>query len=215
MMVANARVVTVSRCPKRGVYRGNRMRIAIDGPAGAGKSTVARAVAAALGWEYLDSGAMYRAAALKGSEHTDTRFEGGRVLADGEDVTEAIREPGVSELASVLAADPEKRKVIVDRQRALVADGDWVIEGRDAATHIAPDAEVKVFLTASPHERARRRAAQERRPVEEVLREQAERDAKDDTLGRSVLTPAEGAVEVDTTGLTLDEVVARVEALVR
>ena len=137
------------------------------------------------------------------------------MLADGEDVTEAIREPGVSELASVLAADPEKRKVIVDRQRALVADGDWVIEGRDAATHIAPDAEVKVFLTASPHERARRRAAQEGRPVEDVEREQAERDAKDNTLGRSVLTPAEGAVEVDTTGLTLDEVVARVEALVR
>jgi cytidylate kinase len=191
------------------------MRIAIDGPAGAGKSTVARAVADALGWEYLDSGAMYRAAALKGSEHTDIRFDHGRVLADGEDVTEAIRRPGVSELASVLAGDPDKRKVIIAKQRELVADGDWVIEGRDAATHIAPDAEVKVFLTASPHERARRRAAQEGRPVEEVEREQAERDAKDNTLGRSVLTPADGASEVDTTGLTLDEVVAEVKALVR
>jgi cytidylate kinase len=189
------------------------MRIAIDGPAGAGKSTVARAVADALGWEYLDSGAMYRAAALNGSEHTDIRFEGGRVLADGADVTEAIRRPEVTELASALAGDPDKRKVIVAKQRALVADGDWVIEGRDAATGIAPDAEIKVFLTATPDERAHRRAAQEGRPVDEVAREQAERDARDNTLGRSVLTPAEGAVEVDTTGLTLDEVVARVVAL--
>jgi CMP/dCMP kinase len=190
------------------------MRIAIDGPAGAGKSTVARAVADALGWEYLDSGAMYRAAALKGSEQTDIRFDGGRVLADGEDVTEAIRRPDVTELASELAGDPEKRKVIVAKQRELVARGDWVIEGRDAATGIAPDAEIKVFLTASAHERARRRAAQEGRPIEDVAREQAERDARDNTLGRSVLTPAEGAIEIDTTGLSLDEVVARVEALV-
>jgi cytidylate kinase len=191
------------------------MRIAIDGPAGAGKSTVARAVADALGWEYLDSGAMYRAAALKGTEHTDIRFEGGHVLADGEDVTEAIRRPEVTERASVLAGDPHKRKVILAKQRALVRQGDWVIEGRDAATNIAPDAEVKVFLTASPHERARRRAAQEGRPVEEVEREQAERDAADSTLGRSVLTPAPGAIEIDTTGLTLEEVAAKVEALVR
>jgi cytidylate kinase len=191
------------------------MRIAIDGPAGAGKSTVARAVARALGWEYLDSGAMYRAAALKGSEHTDVRFEGGRVIADGDDVTDAIRTPAVTAASSVLAGDPEKRKVIVAAQRRLVSSGDWVIEGRDAATNIAPDAEVKVFLTATPQERARRRAAQDGRPVDAVLREQAERDAKDNTLGRSVLTPADGAIEVDTTGLTLDEVVERVRELVR
>jgi CMP/dCMP kinase len=191
------------------------MRIAIDGPAGAGKSTVARAVARALGWEYLDSGAMYRAAALKGSEHTDIRFEGGRVLADGDDVTEAIRTPAVTAASSELASDPEKRKVIIAAQRALVAHGDWVIEGRDAATGIAPDAELKVFLTATPQERARRRAAQEGRPVDEVLREQAARDDADNSLGRSVLTPAPGAIEVDTTGLTLDEVVAKVEALAR
>lgn len=191
------------------------MRIAIDGPAGAGKSTVARAVAAALGWEYLDSGAMYRAAALKGSEHTDVRFAAGRVIADGEDVTEAIRQPEVTELASRLAGDAGKRRVIVARQRDLVSHGDWVIEGRDAATGIAPQAELKVFLTATPAERARRRAAQEGRPVEEVLREQEARDAADDTLGRSVLTPAPGAVALDTTGLTLDEVVARVVELAR
>ena len=191
------------------------MRIAIDGPAGAGKSTVARAVADALGWEYLDSGAMYRAAALKGSEHTDIRFENGRVLADGEDVTDAIRTPAVTEAASELAGDPERRKVIVAAQQRLVREGDWVIEGRDAATHIAPDAEVKVFLTASPKERAKRRAAQQGGDWRAVLEAQNARDRADDTLGRSVLTPAEGAIEVDTTGLTLDEVVAKVEALVR
>src|SRR5690349_19467105 len=191
------------------------MRIAIDGPAGAGKSTVARAVADALGWEYLDSGAMYRAAALRGSEHTDIRFENGRVLADGEDVTDAIRTPAVTEAASELAGDPERRKVIVAAQQRLVREGDWVIEGRDAATHIAPDAEVKVFLTASPEERAKRRAAQQGGDWREVLEAQNARDAADNTLGRSVLTPAPGAVEVDTTGLTLDEVVAKVEALVR
>jgi cytidylate kinase len=191
------------------------MRIAIDGPAGAGKSTVARAVAAALGWEYLDSGAMYRAAALKGSEHTGIRFEGGRVLADGDDVTDVIRTPEVTAAASDLAGDPERRKVIVAAQRALVREGDWVIEGRDAATGIAPDAEVKVFLTASAAERARRRAEQEGRPAEEVEREQAARDAADDTLGRSVSEPAPGAVVIDTTGLTFDEVVAKVAALAR
>ena len=190
------------------------MRIAIDGPAGAGKSTVARAVAEALGWEYLDSGAMYRAAALKGSEHTDIRFDGGRVLADGEDVTEAIRRPEVTELASALAGDPDRRRVIVARQRDMVAHGDWVIEGRDAATGIAPDAEIKVFLTATPEERAKRRAAQEGADWRDVLRAQNARDEADNTLGRSVLTPAQGAVEIDTTGLSLDEVVQRVVALV-
>jgi cytidylate kinase len=214
-MVARRMVATGSGCQIRGDYRGNRMRIAIDGPAGAGKSTVARAVADALGWEYLDSGAMYRAAALKGSEHTDIRFESGRVIADGEDVTDAIRTPQVTGAASQLAGDPTKRRVIVAAQQALVGQGDWVIEGRDAATGIAPDAEVKVFLTASAAERARRRAAQEGRPVAEVEREQAERDRNDNTLGRSVLEAAEGAVEIDTTGLTLDEVVARVKALVQ
>src|SRR3954454_11530566 len=119
-IVANRRGATGDGCRKRGDYRGDRMRIAIDGPAGAGKSTVARAVADALGWEYLDSGAMYRAAALKGSEHTDIRFESGRVLADGEDVTDAIRTPQVTVAASQLAGDPTKRRVIVAAQQALV-----------------------------------------------------------------------------------------------
>jgi cytidylate kinase len=191
-----------------------RMRIAIDGPAGAGKSTVARAVADALGYTYLDSGAMYRAAAYKGNEHTNVEFRDGRVLADGEDVTEAIRRPEVTEMASELAGDPERRKVILARQRELVADGDWVIEGRDAASAIAPDAEIKVFLTASPEERAKRRAAQFGGDWREILEAQNVRDAKDNTLGRSVLEPADGAVVIDTTGLTQDEVVDRIVALV-
>jgi CMP/dCMP kinase len=191
-----------------------RMRIAIDGPAGAGKSTVARAVADALGYTYLDSGAMYRAAAYKGNEHTNVEFRDGRVLADGEDVTEAIRRPEVTEMASELAGDPERRKVILARQRELVADGDWVIEGRDAASAIAPGAELKVFLTASPEERAKRRAAQLGGDWREILEAQNVRDAKDNTLGRSVLEPADGAVVIDTTGLTQDEVVDRIVALV-
>jgi cytidylate kinase len=190
-----------------------RMRIAIDGPAGAGKSTVARAVADALGYTYLDSGAMYRAAAYKGDEHTNVEFRDGRVLADGEDVTEAIRLPEVTEMASELAGDPERRKVILTRQRELVADGDWVIEGRDAASAIAPDAEIKVFLTASPDERAKRRAAQVGGDWHEILEAQNVRDTKDNTLGRSVLEPADGAVVIDTTGLTQDEVVDRIVAL--
>jgi cytidylate kinase len=190
-----------------------RMRIAIDGPAGAGKSTVARAVADALGYTYLDSGAMYRAAAYKGDEHTNVEFRDGRVLADGEDVTEAIRLPEVTEMASELAGDPERRKVILTRQRELVADGDWVIEGRDAASAIAPDAEIKVFLTASPDERAKRRAAQVGGDWHEILEAQNVRDTKDNTLGRSVLDPADGAVVIDTTGLTQDEVVDRIVEL--
>src|SRR3954452_5139838 len=101
---------------ERGDYRGERMRIAIDGPAGAGKSTVARAVADALGWEYLDSGAMYRAAALKGTEHADVRLDHGRVFADGEDVTDLIRTPEVTAASSELAGDPQRRGVIVARQ---------------------------------------------------------------------------------------------------
>jgi CMP/dCMP kinase len=189
------------------------MRIAIDGPAGAGKSTVARAVADALGYTYLDSGAMYRAAAYKRDAHTEVQFRDGRVFADGEDVTEAIRLPEVTELASELASDPERRKVILAGQRALVAEGDWVIDGRDAANAIAPEAELKVFLTAAPEERARRRAAQIGGDWRQILEAQNARDAKDNTLGRSVLEPVQGAVVLDSTGLSEDEVVARIVAL--
>jgi cytidylate kinase len=198
------------------------MVIAIDGPAGAGKSTVARAVARELGFTYLDTGAMYRAVGLAASQTSDPaaavaeRIElevGYRVLIDGRDVTEAIRTPEVSEAASRVAADPGVRRALVAKQQALMAEGDWVAEGRDIATVVAPDAAVKVFLTADPAERAARRAAELGADPEQVRREQALRDERDASGDRSVHAPAPDAVPVDTTGLTLDEVVAQVVTL--
>ena len=199
------------------------MVIAIDGPAGAGKSTVARAVAERLGFTYLDTGAMYRAVALAAAgregeagaiaAQSDIRV-GERVLLDGRDVTEEIRTPAVSEGASRVAADPGVRAALVRLQQAIVRDGDWVAEGRDIGSVVAPDAAVKVFLTASPEERARRRAAQSGGDPEQVLREQDERDRRDATGERTVLEPAADAVPVDTTGLTLDQVVEQIETLV-
>ena len=199
------------------------MVIAIDGPAGAGKSSVARAVAERLGFTYLDTGAMYRAVALAAAgreddaaaiaEAADIRV-GERVLLDGRDVTEEIRTPEVSAGASRVAADPGVRSALVRMQQAIVADGDWVAEGRDIGTVVAPDAAVKVFLHADPLERARRRAAQTGGDPEAVLREQEERDRRDASADRTVLEPATDAVPVDTTGLTLDEVVAQIELLV-
>jgi len=192
------------------------MIVAIDGPAGAGKSTVARAVARALGFTYLDTGAMYRAAALAGADDVSAlRIEVGddRVLLDGEDVTEAIRTAEVSEAASQVATRPEVRAALVAKQRQLIAEGDWVADGRDIATVVAPDAELKVFLTASPEERARRRAEELGLPVEQVLAEQRERDDGDSGHGRTIEAPAPGAVKIDTTGLTVDEVVARIREL--
>lgn len=194
-------------------------RIAIDGPAGAGKSTVARAVAATLGFTYLDTGAMYRAvalAALRG--HPDpagaTVDVGDGVRLDGEDVTGAIRAPEVSEQASVVAADPAVRRALVARQQVLMASGDWVAEGRDIGTVVAPDAEVKVFLVADPGERARRRAAQMGADPAVVEREQAVRDERDAARADSPLSAAADAVEIDTTGLSIDEVVAKIVTLV-
>jgi cytidylate kinase len=199
------------------------MVVAIDGPAGAGKSTVARAVANALGFTYLDSGAMYRAVGLvlleeggAASEQAE-RLEisvGDRVIANGRDVTDAIREPRVSEAASKVATNQAVRAALVEKQRALVAAGDWVVEGRDIGTVVAPDAAVKVFLVADPRERARRRAAELGVDVEAVERDQALRDAQDSSREHSPLKPAEGSVELDTTGLTVDEVVARIADLV-
>jgi cytidylate kinase len=159
--------------------------VAIDGPAGAGKSTVARAVARALGFTYLDTGAMYRCVALAeirgraAAQSLDIAFDGDRVLLDGEDVSEAIRTREVSEKASEVAAEPEVRAALVARQRALIEAGDWVAEGRDIATVVAPDAEVKVFLTASPQERARRRATELGADEQVVARELAMRDQRD------------------------------------
>jgi cytidylate kinase len=200
------------------------MVVAIDGPAGAGKSTVARESARALGFTYLDSGAMYRTVGLMTARHGGPAAEraeeldirlGDRVVANGEDVTEAIRTPEVSEAASEVATDPHVREALVEKQRALIANGDWVAEGRDIGTVVAPDAEVKVFLTASPEERARRRAAELGTDVETVMRDQALRDAQDMDREYSPLRPATDAVELDTSGLSVDEVVQRVVALVQ
>ena len=185
------------------------MLVAIDGPAGAGKSTVARAVARALGFTYLDSGAMYRAVALAGDRDPaslDIRFDGDRVLLDGEDVTDAIRTPEVSRAASERATDPAVRAAMVAKQRALIASGDWVAEGRDIGTVVAPDARVKVWLTADEAERARRRG----QAVEEIRA----RDTRDSGREHSPMVAARDAIEVDTTGLTIDEVVDRIVALV-
>jgi cytidylate kinase len=194
--------------------------VAIDGPAGAGKSTVARAVARALGFTYLDTGAMYRSvalAALRGLDvpaALDIAFDGDRVLLGGEDVTDAIRTPEVSEQASVVANDPAVREALVAQQRALIAGGDYVAEGRDIATVVAPDAEVKVYLTAHPAERARRRAAETGQDRDDVAAELLSRDERDSGHGRTTLEPAPGAVPLDTTGMSIDAVVAEIVARV-
>jgi cytidylate kinase len=194
------------------------MLVALDGPAGAGKSTVARAVADALGFTYLDTGAMYRCVGLRADASPDAarravdvaaldiRFDGDRVLLDGEDVSAAIRTPEAAQAASRVATDPAVRTALVERQRTLIADGDWVAEGRDIGTVVAPGAELKIWLTADPAERARRREL----PVEELL----ERDERDASRDVAPMKPADDAVQVDTTGLSIDEVVARITGLV-
>jgi cytidylate kinase len=205
------------------------MVIAIDGPAGAGKSSVARGVAAELGFTYLDSGAMYRCVALagiaRGADLDDGEamgelarglrigFGGGRVELDGRDVSEAIREPQVSEAAARVAVHLPVRSVMVDRQKEMIAAGDYVAEGRDIGTVVSPESPLKVFLTASDEERARRRAAQTGADVAEVLAAQRRRDETDETREHSALQAADDAVELDTTGLSEDEVVDRVVAL--
>jgi CMP/dCMP kinase len=184
---------------------------------------VARAVARELGFTYLDTGAMYRAVGLASMRDAGAAAElahrigiehGDRVLIDGRDVTGAIRTPEVSEAASRVAADPEVREVLVAKQQAIMADGNWVAEGRDIATVVAPDAAVKVFLTADPHERARRRVEQRGGDPDQVRRDQDDRDRRDATGARTVHEPAPDAVPIDTTGLSLDEVVAQVVTLV-
>jgi CMP/dCMP kinase len=205
------------------------MVIAIDGPAGAGKSSVARAVATALGFTYLDSGAMYRCVALAGIDvgvdlddptaigrlaaSLRVGFDGERVLLDGRDVSAAIREPGVTEGSSRVSVHPSVREAMVARQRELIAAGRYVAEGRDIGTVVSPEAPLKVFLTASAEERARRRAAQTGEDEAVVLAAQRERDARDETREHSALHPADDAVEIDTAGLSLDEVVKRIVAL--
>ncbi|HVY95507.1 MAG TPA: (d)CMP kinase [Solirubrobacterales bacterium] len=207
------------------------MVIGIDGPAGAGKSSVARGVAATLGLTYLDSGAMYRSVALAALEQgldlddgealgglarpLEIDFEGEKVLLGGRDVSAAIRAPEVAAAASRVSVHPAVREALVARQRALIGAGRYVAEGRDIGTVVSPDSPLKVFLTASDEERARRRAAQSGEPYEAVLAAQRERDARDREREHGALRAAPDAVELDTTGLTEDEVVARIVSMAR
>lgn len=212
--------------------------VAIDGPAGAGKSTVARQVARCLGYVYIDTGAMYRAVALmarregiawdNGEALTNLtgqlRFEfrpdedRPRLLVNGEDVSAAIRTPEISRGASEVSRWPGVREALVDQQRRLGAQGGVVMEGRDIGTVVFPQARLKVFLTASSEERARRRSEELRAggttvDLEAVLREVIERDTRDTQREHSPLRKAEDAVEVLTDGLTVEEVVARIAEL--
>ena len=201
------------------------MVIAIDGPAGAGKSTVARGVAERLGFTYLDSGAMYRAAALAAmgrGERSPAEVAralnievGDRVLVDGTDVTSAIRSPTVSEAASKIATDPAVRAALVEKQRELLSGGDWVAEGRDIGTVVKPDAELKIFLTASPEERARRRAAELGTDWRTVLQDQTLRDQQDKGREHSPLRAAEDSIELDSTGRPAEDVISQIVGLVR
>jgi CMP/dCMP kinase len=207
------------------------MVIAIDGPAGAGKSTVARAVAAALGFTYLDSGAMYRCVALAGIERDADlddpdaigalagalriELDGQLVGLDGRDVSTAIRAADVTAAASRVSAHPAVREAMVAQQRRLIESGRYVAEGRDIGSVVSPDAPLKVFLTATAEERARRRAAQTGEDEAAVLAAQNERDERDETRKHSALRVAEGAVEIDTTGMSQEQVVERVVGLAR
>jgi cytidylate kinase len=207
------------------------MVIAIDGPAGAGKSTVARALAERLGFTYLDSGALYRCVALAalrtgadlddgaslGSLAAGLQIElaGNRVTVGGEDVSQAIRRPEVSEAASRVSVHPQVREAMVARQRELIAAGSYVAEGRDIGTVVSPEAVLKVFLTATDDERARRRAAETGEGLDEVLVAQAERDARDSAREHGALRPAADAIELDTTGLDVNAVVELIAALAR
>ena len=207
------------------------MVIAIDGPAGAGKSTVARGVAGALGFTYLDSGAMYRCVALialdRGIDLNDGEalgemawglaigFDGDTVQLDGKPVEGRIRTPEVTIASSKVSVHPQVRQAMVKRQRELIAAGNYVAEGRDIGTVVSPDSPLKVFLTASEEERARRRAAETGASVDDVREAIDDRDRRDRGREHGALRAADDSVELDTTDLTPDEVVERIAALAR
>ena len=206
--------------------------IAIDGPAGAGKSTVARRVAAELGFTYLDSGAMYRCVALVGLERglapTDAAAmaeiarnlridlsDAEQVRLGGRDVSAAIREPGVSVAASEVSVHAAVREAMIAAQRQLIAAGRYVAEGRDIGTVVSPDAPLKVYLTASPPERARRRAVQTGEEPGAVRSAQGERDRRDRERPHGALRAAPDAVAIDSTGEAIEAVVARIVELAK
>jgi len=209
--------------------------VAIDGPAGSGKSTVAREVAKRLGFLYIDTGAMYRAVALWAmragvawddahrleqlARQAHIEFSGGQVLLNGDDVTADIRAPEVGEAASRVAAYGGVRRAMREEQRRIASHNSAVLEGRDIGTVVFPEAQVKVFLDASPEERARRRAAElgldGTAPREQVAREIAERDRRDRTRAEAPLTQAPDADYLDTTRLSLEEVEEAILKLIR
>jgi len=211
--------------------------VAVDGPVGSGKSTVARRVAARLGYVYLDTGAMYRAVGLLATEagvglddedavvalarSAGLRFDAaGRLFAAGRDVSHAIRTLEMGAAASRVSALPGVRSLLVEEQRCLAGDTDIVMEGRDIGTNVFPDAAIKVYLTARPEVRAARRATELRASGDEVddaqvLAALLERDRRDSTRAVAPLRKAADAVELDTSGMTLDEVVEEVAGIAR
>ena len=206
------------------------MIVTIDGPAGSGKSTAARGLAARLGFDYLDTGAMFRAVGLAlrdADADVDAVLAGlhlemppGRVLLDGRDVTADIRTPAAAQAASRVAVVPAVRRFLAAEQRRIAVGRDIVCEGRDQGTAVFPDAACKFYLTADPRARAERRhrelrAKGEAVELSDVLAQQAERDARDANRADAPMKPAADAVLVDTTGLTADAVVARLEEVVR
>ncbi len=212
------------------------MIVTLDGPAGAGKSTAARALAARLGWCYMDTGAMYRAVALTAlergvplddaalvaelAERLVIEFRDGRVLADGRDVSAEIRTPRVTAATRPVADAPPVRAALKRVQRRLAVGLDVVTEGRDQGSEVFPDAEVKVFLTAAADERARRRHAEEmaggrESSLADVAREQSRRDEGDRSRPVGALKPAPDAVVLETDGLSREQVVERLVGLVQ
>ena len=213
-----------------------RLIVAIDGPSGAGKGTVARALAARLGYRHIDTGAMYRAVAWKAlqegidlsdeaavaalGERATFDVEAGRIMIDGHDVRTAIRTPEIDKAATSVARHPAVRRTLVARQREFGSGGGVVMEGRDIGTVVFPYADVKIYLDASPEERARRRAADpahassKTSQLSDVATALAERDKNDSTRAVSPLAIAPDATVVDTTGIAVDEVIDRVMKII-